>query len=424
MIGLVVILLVVLLLISVPVAVSMGVAPLVGLWQKGIPLVTIPQNAFEVLDSFALLAVVYFVLAGKLMQTSGIARRLVALAVALVGWMRGGLGSATVLTAMMFSTMSGSSAATAAAVGGVIDEDMRKQNYPAPFSASLVASAAELGVVIPPSVAMIIYGVMTGVSISDLFLAGILPGILICISLIVLVWAYSSIKGYGNVSSKSFGEWLRDVWAAFRDAWLALLSPFIILGGIYGGYFTPTEAAVVAVAYTLLLGLVVYRELKISMLPRLFYEAAFTTAVVMIIIAFASVLAYVLIIYQVPVVISRFVVGVTDNPLVFLLIVNILLLIVGIFLEGVPAIIIVTPILAPIAHSFGIDPAHFGVIVIANLALGMVTPPVGVNLFITCSTFNVRMEQMMKPLSWFLAVLILDMLLITYIPWLSTALIR
>jgi tripartite ATP-independent transporter DctM subunit len=370
------------------------------------------------------LAVAYFVLAGRLMQASGIARRLIALAIALVGWIRGGLGSATVLTAMMFSTMSGSSAATAAAVGGVIGDDMRKENYPAPFSASLVATSAELGVIIPPSVAMIIYGVMTGVSIADLFLAGILPGILIGCSLIGLVWIYCSIKGYGNVSTKTFGEWARDVWVALRDAWLALLSPVIILGGIYGGYFTPTEAAVIAVAYTMLLGLFVYRDLKLSMLPRLLYESAYTTAVVMIIIAFASVLAYVLIIYQVPMVISSFVVGVTDDPIVFLLVVNVLLLIVGIFLEGVPAIIIVTPILAPLAHTFGIDPAHFGVIVIANLALGMVTPPVGVNLFITCSTFNVKMEQLIRPLSWFLAVLIGDMLLITYIPWLSTAFIR
>ncbi|WP_173933934.1 TRAP transporter large permease [Chelativorans sp. Marseille-P2723] len=420
MIALVVLLMVVLLAIGVPVAIAMGAAPVIALWQRGMPLVTIPQNAFEVLDSFALLAVIYFVLAGKLMQASGIARRLIDLAVALVGWMRGGLGSATVLTAMMFSTMSGSSAATAAAIGGVIGPEMKKQKYPPPFTASVVASSAELGVIIPPSVPMIIYGVMTGVSISDLFLAGILPGLLIGCSLILLVLAFSVVKGYGERTSYSFGIWARNVATAVREAWLALLSPIIILGGIYGGYFTPTEAAVVAVVYTLFLGLFVYRELELSALPRLFYEAAYTTAVVMIIIAFASVLAYVLILYRIPVTISGFVVGLTDDPLVFLLVVNILLLIVGTFLEGVPAIIIVTPILAPLAAAFEIDPVHFGVIVIANLALGMVTPPVGINLFIACTTFNVKMEALMRPLSWFLLVLIIDMLIISYVPWLST----
>lgn len=408
------------LLIGVPVAVTMGAAPVIGLWEFGMPLTTIPQNAFEVLDSFALLAVVYFVLAGKLMQASGIARRLITLAIALVGWMRGGLGSSTVLTAMMFSTMSGSSAATAAAVGGVIGADMKRENYPPPFTASVVASSAELGVIIPPSVPMIIYGVMTGVSITDMFIAGILPGILIGVSLIGLVWAFSVVKGYGNRTSTTFDAWLRGVWTALKEAWLALLTPVIILGGIYGGIFTPTEAAVIAVVYTLVLGLFVYGELKISMLPRLFYEAAYTTAVVMIIIAFASVLAYVLILYRVPTIIAAYVVGSTSDPIMFMLIVNLLLLVVGTILEGVPAIIIVTPILAPLATVYGIDPVHFGVVVIANLAMGMVTPPVGVNLFIACSTFDVRMEALMKPLAWFLLVLIIDMLIISYVPWLST----
>jgi tripartite ATP-independent transporter DctM subunit len=244
------------------------------------------------------------------------------------------------------------------------------------------------------------------------------------VTLIGLVWAFSTVKGYGNQVSKSFGAWATDVLVALRDAWLALLTPVIILGGIYGGVFTPTEAAVIAVVYTLFLGLFVYRELKISMLPRLFYEAAYTTAVVMIIIAFASVLAYVLILYRVPTMISNYVVGVTDDPLVFMLIVNILLLIVGTILEGVPAIIIVTPILAPLANTYGIDPVHFGVVVIANLALGMVTPPVGVNLFIACSIFEVKMDALMRPLTWFLTVLIVDMLIISYIPWLSTVFIR
>lgn len=413
-----------LLLLSVPVGIAMGAAPVLALWERGIPLVTIPQNVFEVLDSFALLAVVYFVLAGRLMQASGIARRLIGLAIALIGWMRGGLGSATVLTAMMFSTMSGSSAATAAAVGSVIGPEMKKENYPAPFAASIVASAAELGVIIPPSVPMIIYAVMTDVSITDLFLAGILPGLLIGFSLIGLTWAMSAIRGYGNLNTTSFSEWAANVWAALRDAWLALLTPVIILGGIYGGVFTATEAAGIAVAYTLFLGLFVYRELKVSMLPKLFFEAAFTTAVVMIIIAFASVLAYVLIVYRVPTTVGAYLVGITKDPLIFLLIVNIILLLVGIFLEGVPAILIVTPILAPLAKAYGIDPVHFGVIVITNLAMGMVTPPVGVNLFIACSTFNVKMEALIRPLIPFLIVLTVDILLITYIPWLSKAFLK
>lgn len=419
-----VILLFALFLLEVPIAFALGIAPIAGLYKRGMPLLTIPQAVFEILDSFALLAVAYFVLAGRLMQASGLARRLVDFAEALVGWMRGGLGGATVLTAMLFSTMSGSSSATAAAVGTMLGPDLKRQRYPLPFVAAIVAGSAELGAIIPPSIAMIIYAVLSGISVADLFLAGMVPGLLIGFSLIGYVIVRSSIGTYGIRRPVGLVTWSVGVVKAFRRSFLALLTPVIILGGIYGGVFTATEAAIIAVAYTLLLGLFVYRELKISMLPAILFEAAVTTAVVMIIVGFASVLAYVLVIYRVPTVIAGHIGGITSHAWVFLLMVNALLLVVGMFIESVAAMIILVPILAPVAVAYGIDPVHFGVIVICNLAVGMVTPPMGVNLYVSCSTFNIRLEALVRPLLPLLVVLVLDLMVITYLPWLSLVLLR
>ncbi|GIK82669.1 MAG: membrane protein [Alphaproteobacteria bacterium] len=418
------IILLILFVVGVPIGFALGMAPLAGLLERGMPLLTIPQAVFEILDSFALLAVAYFVLAGRLMQASGLARRLVEFAQALVGWMAGGLGGATVLTAMLFSTMSGSSSATAAAVGTMIGPELKKQNYPIPFVGAVIAGSAELGAIIPPSIAMIIYAVLSGISIGQLFLAGVVPGLLIGFSLIGLVVFTSRRHAYGIRQRLGLRQWALGLLVATRRSFLALLTPAIILGGIYGGVFTATEAAAVAVAYTLFLGLFVYRELHISALPKIFFEAALTTAIVMIIVGFASVLAYVLVINQVPALVARHISDITDQPWVFLLVVNVLLLIAGMFIESIAAMIILVPILTPVAASFGIDPIHLGVIVICNLAIGMVTPPIGVNLYVACSTFNIRIEQMIRPLLPILLVLVTNLILITYLPWLSLVLIR
>jgi C4-dicarboxylate transporter, DctM subunit len=410
--------------LSVPIAFALGLAALPYFLEKKLPLIAIPQVIFDSLDSFVLLAVPLYVLAGRLMMTGGVARRLVEFAVSLVGVLRGGLAAATVLTSMLFATISGSSAATAAAIGSTLIPEMEKKNYPRPFAAAVVASSGELGVIIPPSVPMVIYAVITGLSITDLFIAGILPGILIGVTLIIAIVIVSSLKGYGEREAFTLHTYVLGIGQATRRASLSLVMPFIILGGIYGGVFTPTEAAVVAVAYALFLGCLIYREIPWRDLPKIFAESAFTSAVVMVIVGFAFVFAYAMALMQAPQQIAGAIRGVSSDPMVFLLIVNLFLFVVGMFMETFAALIILAPVLAPVATQLGIDPVHFGLIMIVNLAIGMVTPPVGVNLFVACGIANVTMEQLMRPLVVFLVVLVIDMLIITYVPWLSLALIR
>ena len=414
--GMMIVLLLVLFAASVPVALSLGIAPLPILIERGVPLVAIPQTMFEAMDSFALMAVPFFVLAGRLMQTGGIARRLIELGLALIGWVRGGLGGAAVLTTMFFSTISGSSSATTAAIGSVMIPEMERKGYPRPFAASIVAASGELGVILPPSVPMIIYAMLTNTSIASLFLAGVIPGLLIGASLIVTTIVMAKVYGVGKSASLTLGQWAHGVIRAFLNASLSLLMPLIILGGIYGGFFTATEASVVAVAYAFILGVFVYREIKPSQIPEIFWSSAITSAIVLLIVGFAAVFAYVLSLYQAPQQVARMLLGISDNPLVFLLLVNLCLLVIGLFMETFAAILILAPVLAPVAISLGIDPVHFGLIVIVNLAIGMVTPPVGVNLFLVCGIANVSMERLMKPLSVFLAVLVLNLLVITYVP--------
>lgn len=410
--------------VSVPIALALGVASLWTLTDRNIPFIAIPQVVFDALDSFALMALPLYVLAGKLMQHGGIAERLVDFAKALVAWVRGGLAAAVVLTSMLFATISGSSAATAAAIGSMLIPEMEKQKYPRPFSAATVAASGELGVIIPPSVAMVIYGVITGTSITGLFIAGILPGLMIAASLMAGAILMSWLGGYGARERFVPLPWAMDVGRAFRRAFLSLLLPVIILGGIFGGIFTATEAAVVAVAYAMILGVAVYRQIAVTALPRIFAQAAVTSAVVMIIVAFAAMFAFALHLLRAPQMIGGFLTTVTTDPLMFLLLVNIFLLVVGMFMETFAAIIILAPILAPIARQYGIDATHFGLIMIVNLAVGMVTPPVGVNLFIACGIARISMEQLIRPLVVFLMILVANLMIITYVPGLSLALLR
>lgn len=409
---------------GLPIALALGIAPLPTLIGAGIPLIAIPQVVFESLDSFALMALPLYVLAGRVMQVGGIAKRMVGFAVAVVGVLPGGLAAAVVLTSMLFATISGSSAATAAAIGGVLIPEMERQRYPRPYSAAVVASSGELGVIIPPSVPMVIYAVLTGVSITDLFLAGILPGVMIGLSLMLTASLMAMVAGHGARTRPSLAEYAGTLAVAFRRAFLSLLMPVIILGGIYGGIFTPTEAAVVAVAYALILGLFVYREIKPGDVLKIFADSALTASVVMIIVGFAAMFGYALQLLQAPQKIAAMLSDVSSNPLVFLAVVNLFLLVVGMFMETFAAIIILAPILAPVAIAFGIDPVHFGLIVIVNLAVGMVTPPVGVNLFVACGIARISMEQLMRPLLVFLGVLLLNLAIITYVPALSLALVR
>jgi len=377
--------------------------------------------AFQALDSFSLMAVPFFILAGHLMQSGGVARRLVQLANAFVGWIRGGLGAVAVLTSLLFATVSGSSSATTAAIGSVLIPEMEKKGYPRAFAASIAASSGELGAIIPPSIPMVVYALTANVSVGALFIAGILPGLLIALSLILTVCVIASIKGFDAVRVMSLKDWTTGVLVALRDAMLALMMPIIILGGIYGGLFTPTEASCVAVLYGLALGMFVYKEITLKNLPVIFGRAAVMSAIILLIVAFAAVFAYLLTINQVPQRVAAMLGSVTTNPIVFLLLVNIMLFVVGMFIEALAAILIIVPILAPISVAFGIDPIHFGMIVITNLAVGMVTPPVGVNLFVVCEVAQLKMHQLARYLVLFLAVLVVDIMIISYVPILSTA---
>jgi C4-dicarboxylate transporter, DctM subunit len=408
-----------LLALSVPIAVTLGLSATAALQSSGAPLVMMAQSVYESLDSFGLMAIPFFVLAGTLMQSGGIARRLVDLANALVGWIKGGLGACAVLTSMFFATMSGSSSATTAAIGSVLIPAMEKKGYPRSLAGAIAASSGELGVIIPPSIPMIVYALAANVSVADLFLAGVLPGLLIGLSLIGTIYVLARLRGFDAVGHITLGQWSANLVHAFKRASLAILMPVLILGGIYGGIFTATEASVVAVIYGLVIGLYVYKELRWRDLVGLLGRSAITSSIILLIVGFASIFAYVLTVNQVPHRVGEFVTGISKNPLVFLLAVNVLLFLTGMFMETLAAIIILAPILAPAAIAYGIDPLHFGTVMVVNLAIGMVTPPVGVNLFVVCQVANIRLEQLVRPLLVFLGVLIVDVLLISYIPALT-----
>lgn len=412
-------LLIVLFVLSVPIAASLGFSSILTLQIDGQPLIVVAQKVFEGLDKFSLMAVPFFILAGSLMQSGGIARRLMNFANVLVGWIRGGLGAATVLATMFFSTLSGSSSATTAAIGSITIPNMVKKGYPKPIATALVASSGELGVIIPPSLSLIMYGLVANVSIGSLFLAGIIPGIIIGSSLMLTIYVVAKIKGFDEGERPNAKAWLKQLWTTFKDAIWALLMPIIILGGIYTGLFTPTEAAVVAVVYGFIIGYFVYRELTLKEVLNVLSKSAVTSGILLLIVGFASIFGYILTINQVPHMIANALMEVTDNAIIFLMLVNVMVLITGMFMETLASIIILAPILAPVAAQFGIDPIHFGLIMVVNLAIGMVTPPVAVNLFVACQVANLRIDQIIRPVLIFLAVLIVDLLLITYLPGLS-----
>ncbi len=413
-----------LLALAVPIAVTLGILSFWGLMSSGIPLMAALQSSFESLDSFSLMAVPFYILAGNIMQAGGISERLVALANSIIGWVRGGLGAAAVLTSMFFATISGSSSATTAAVGSITIPAMVRKGYPKTFACAAVASAGELGVIIPPSLPMIIYALVMGVSAADLFLAGVIPGLLIGCSLMATIIIVANIKGFDEVTKLTTGEWLRGIAKALRGAGAALLMPVIILGGIYSGAFTPTEAAVVATVYGFAISIFVYRQLDMRGVINVLMKSAITSAGLLLIVAFASAFGFFLTINQIPHHVGAWIGSIAGSAMMFLLMVNILLFIVGMFMETLAAIVILAPILGPVAAQYGIDPIHFGLIMIVNLATGMVTPPVGVNLFVVCEVAKVRLDQLIRPLLLFLAVLVVNILVITYVPSLSTVLIR
>lgn len=408
-----------LLILRVPIGISLGMSSLITIFASGVVQPTyLAQGLVTGADSFSLMAVPFFVLAGELMATGGISRRLLNIADAFLGRKYGGLALVTVVACMFFAAISGSGPATVAAIGGLTIPSMLKQGYDKPFAGAISAAAGSIGVIIPPSIPMVMYCVATGVSVGAMFMGGVIPGILIGISLCVYSSLYSKKHKYINAEAAPF-SW-GNVGRSLADGIWALLVPVIILGGIYGGIFTPTEAAAVAVAYGLIVGLFVYRDLKAKDLYRIFGSAALTTATIMVILGTATTFGRILTLERIPTMIADFFESVAKGPIMLLILINILLLIVGCFMETNAAIIILAPIFLPIVESMGINPVHFGIVMVVNLAIGFVTPPLGVNLFVSCNVANAKLEEICKGILPILGVMIVDLLLITYVEPLST----
>ena len=403
--------------ISVPIAIAIGLASVIGLVGfTTLPPIVIPQQFFIALDKFPLAAIPFFILAGNLMEVGGLSRRLVEFARAFVGPLQGGLAATCVLTCMLFSAISGSSVATTFAIGAVLIPAMRQFGYPIGFAAALMAVSAELGVIIPPSIPMILYGVATQTSIPALFLAGVLPGLMIAGALLVTVLVWCRIKGWG----KRDGEGRLPRGTATIQAFWALLMPVLIMGGIYGGVTTPTEAAVIAVVYALIVGLFLHREMTLKDVLTALRKSVVTSAVIMFIIAAASLMGYLLNRQSVPDAAALWLVSTFDGATALLLAVNALLFFVGMFIETGASIIVLAPILQDAALRAGIEPVHFGTIMVVNLALGMITPPMGVNLFAAAQIAGCSITEMMRPLAIFILVLLACLAVITFVPQLST----
>ncbi|HNE59762.1 MAG TPA: TRAP transporter large permease [Ottowia sp.] len=404
--------------LSVSVAVSIGLAAIVGIQASQAHMLISAKEMFNAINKFPLAAIPFFILAGNLMETGGISRRLVEFAKSLVGGVQGGLPMTCVLTCMIFAAVSGSSVATTFAIGAILIPALIKHGYPTTWAAALQATSAELGVIIPPSIPMILFGVSAEVSIGELFIAGFGPGLLISGALMLFVWLYCKWQGWG----RNDGDGRLGVVAATRQAAWALLMPVIILGGIYGGIFTPTEASAVAVLYALVVGMLIYREIGVKDLYVTLRKSVVSSAVIMFIIANAGLFAFLITRAGVPEAIGHWLEQVLKTPALFLLGVNAALFVIGMFIETSAAIIVLAPILVPVAQRFGIDPVHFGLVMVVNLALGMITPPFGVNLFAACTVARISLDKIIRHLVPFVGVVLACLMVITYVPTLSLAL--
>ena len=412
-----------LLILGAPIAICLGVSSVAAMLVQGAgrPIVTImsglPQLFAAATSKFVLLAIPFFILAGNIMEKAQISKKLIRLAEACVGHTKGGLAIVCVIVSCFFAAISGSGPATVAALGLVMIPGMIRSGYSPAFSAALMGCAGAIGVIIPPSITFVVYGSIADTSIGDLFKAGVVPGLIMGAALIIaalLVGRKTELKSLPKAS------WC-ERWEAFKDAFWGLLMPVIILGGIYGGIFTPTEAAAVAVVYGLIVGLFLYKTIKIKDLYALIIDSASTTATVMFITASASLFAYVLTRARLDVAISSGLINLSGgSTFVFFLIVNVILLIAGCFLDSTSALYIFTPLFVPVAQALGIDTIHLGVVMIVNLAIGLFTPPVGVNLYVACGVAKVNLKHISRSVIPLLIAAILVLLLITYIPSLST----
>jgi tripartite ATP-independent transporter DctM subunit len=407
-----------LMLIGVPIAISLIWASVAGFLASiyYVPLEVIPQRLITSTDSFPLLAIPFFMLTGEFMMSGSMGRRIAAFAFATVGWIRAGLAQVSTLTSMFFAGISGSGAADTAAVGKMMIPMMEQKGYDKGFAAATVASAGTIAVVIPPSIPMIVYGVTAGVSIGDLFTAGIVPGIIIGLSIMMLNYWITRKNNYSEEAGKfEFTTFRRTL---FEGA-LALVLPLIIIFGIRGGIFTPTEAGAAAAAYAFFINKFVYKDMDWKDIPESFLRAGKMTAMVVFIIAAANLFGWLLTAEQIPQQLTQLVTSISDNKLLILLMFNIIFFIAGCFLNASAAITILTPLLLPIAMGVGIDPVFFGVVMVVNLSIGLITPPVGLDLFIVKGIADVSYDKLIRAVTPFIIVMVLDLLLITYFPALS-----
>ncbi len=408
--------LIVLIVLNVPIALSIGFASFIAIWTVGkVPLFLISQRMFSGCDSFPLLAIPLFMVAGGLMDRGGISKRLIDFATAFVGHVYGGLGIIAIMACMFFAAISGSAPATVVAIGSIMIPAMIQSGYDKSFSVALLAAAGTIGVVIPPSIPFVTYGVTMNSSIGKLFAAGMIPGILMGLSLMFVCYIISKKNGYRADAMERMGKW-----AALKESFWCLFMPIIILGGIYGGVFTPTEAAGVACLYAMIIGLFVYKELNFKALYECLHCAAVPSAMVMIIIACATAMGWITTAEQIPQTVASYMTGITESRFIMLLMLNIFLLFVGCLMELNAAIILLGPILLPLLGQYHIDPLHFGVVMVVNLAVGLLTPPLGVNLFVANGLRrDVEFKSIIVRSFPMLMILFALILLLTYVPQVS-----
>lgn len=403
-----------LIIVGVPIGYSIGVSTLLTLIIfTEIPLVMVAQNAFRGIDSFPLMAIPFFILAGNLMTQGGLARRIVSMANVFAGRSTGGLASVATLGCMFFGAISGSAIATTSAMATMVLPEMEAKNYDKNFSASLVAAAGTVGIILPPSIPFVVYGVVTNTSIGRLFIAGIIPGILMGAALLVAGNIISRRRGYVGddtpfTVARAFKELRGGIWA--------ILAPIIILGGIYGGIFTPTEAAVVSVVYALLVGVVIYRELTWAKIRLSLYNTLIINGITTFMIGLSTVFSAYLSLNQIPQRLASFFLGITENPILLLLLINVLLFIIGFIVDNIPACIILAPILLPVVINLGMSPVQFGVVLTLNLAIGFVTPPYGTNLFVTAAIAKIPVAPLFKTVLPFILALFIVLMIVTYFP--------
>ena len=382
------------------------------------PLVMVSQILFSGIDSFSFMAVPFFMLAGSFMSAGGVTQRLVNFSQALVGSFRGGLAMTVSVSGCFFAAISGSSAATTAALGTTMINAMEKKGYGREWATGVVASSGVVGIVIPPSITMVVFGVIGDVSIGDMFVGGFIPGIMMGISMMIVSWYLAKKRGIEPDGSFS----VPGVVKAFKESFFALLTPVIIIGGIYGGIFTPTEAAAVAVVYGIFVGLFIYKELKFKDFPQIVFQAVIGTTMIMFLVGAANVFGWMLTNLQIPHRIGEFVVSITTSPFMFLMALNIVLLIAGTMVNASAAVVILTPIFLPVAKTLGIDPLFFGVLMVVNLAIGCITPPVGLDLFVASAISKVPIEKVMKASLPYLYALLVTLFILTMFPWFITVL--